>query len=329
MTLETLLSALLFAGKYIAILSQAGFGVYGLMSDFKKDGRLTKAGRIAIFGIVASGFAGLLAQAGESYVKRQQEAREQVASRQALERATATQENARRALFPFKTPRVEARWTVKFKEKSDAFATVLARQEWREPSNLFLHRRRQVDSDLFSEKPDPWRAPEAWLTETWLNAEDAKLLTKESAIQFVRIYVGQASMFGSLSDDRPYSKWDTKPRIEMYIDGPTFDGTNHYSKNKDTLSISSPYKATLQRVDGIPSLLDLRGLSLFFVFTDHPDTTLESISLNFGRDRDDESMKMEFYFDQSKKSVSKKSRKAIFMAEISDQLMARAGLPSK
>ncbi|MBT1698145.1 hypothetical protein KK083_14730 [Fulvivirgaceae bacterium PWU4] len=58
--------------KYAATLLSGFFGVYGLLLDFKdKDGKITKAGRFALYVIIISGVIALVTQSIELYIDNQ------------------------------------------------------------------------------------------------------------------------------------------------------------------------------------------------------------------------------------------------------------------
>jgi hypothetical protein len=65
------LKLLVDALQILSILSAAGFAMLGLFTEFKKDGRITRHGRIAVFGVVLSAILSLATQAGKAALDRE------------------------------------------------------------------------------------------------------------------------------------------------------------------------------------------------------------------------------------------------------------------
>lgn len=99
--------------KALSIVLQAGFGIFAMTHEFKRDGKLTKAGKIAIAGITLSAFFGFVLYVGEIYQRKSDE-QKQLASIQEqqrkqtelLERQAQTLRTAQRLMFPIKGVRV-------------------------------------------------------------------------------------------------------------------------------------------------------------------------------------------------------------------------------
>lgn len=113
-------------GKIAAVVAQAAFGVFALTHDWKKDGELTTAGRVAVLGICISALFGAGMIWSESQIKRSDEKAQltrienlQAIQNELLTKQADTLKTTQRALFPIK--KIRASVLVFFPATSKAY----------------------------------------------------------------------------------------------------------------------------------------------------------------------------------------------------------------
>lgn len=111
LTSDVLLAVL----KYASTVLTAAFGIYALKVEYKKDGKVTNAGRKAIAGTVASGLVALLIQGFETRKQHQDEQAQRErfsaqlnATREAQQRVEETLNQVLRGVYPLQNVQIKA-----------------------------------------------------------------------------------------------------------------------------------------------------------------------------------------------------------------------------
>jgi hypothetical protein len=135
-----MLTELVPIGKIISIVAQASFGIFALTHDWKKDGKLTRAGRAAVMGIAVSALFGVFMFWAEDKVKRdlqeiqlEEIARQQAVQTELLAKQAETLRTTQRSLFPIRKVRVSV--ALAFPPTSEAYLAECG--EWSTVPALF------------------------------------------------------------------------------------------------------------------------------------------------------------------------------------------------
>lgn len=265
-------------GKVISIITQCAFLIYGMANDLKSNGRLTRAGKIAVVGAAVSGLTTLALFLGENAIKDRSNAEAELARRKTDEQQRLTRLRSKQLQYPFSTARMDL--LIGFNPNS-IMAQRLCKKEWQ-----LLESYGDTSGSSYSKIIDDW------------------VLTKLSAALFTVVIADNSlsendvRMMGR-PEDHALSLFVAHERLSWDAMKETFNTLSHVScGKKKTASIYFNFNALeiKKRSPVLTSLLELKDKKIFVRAGGNfgAEGEIRYVRLHFSPNGLDETMSAEF-----------------------------------